>query len=171
MAVSNHALTKINNNFVTQFINSHAGLIGATLTTIVGGLSLVENGNGQTVTLAVTGNSESQGRTVQSGTNYWQASVYLATGTISNPTAISGTNTIANVPASMVNTPWLSGGTISLSGITVVLDLNGVGSCDVIDLLCLSLSRNEASTLMFTIEGGNITSCAPVLCIGKYFGK
>ena len=140
------------------------GLIGTTLTTLTAG-SLVENADGQTVELTVFGNSETQGRSVQGGTNYWAAEVFLATGTINTNTGITAP-AAATLPSAMANLGWSAGGTLTLTGISATLNLNGIGSCDAIQLICVSLMRDQASTLDFTIEGGMITSCAPVSCIG-----
>ncbi len=140
------------------------GLIATSLTTLTTG-SLVENADGQTVTLTVIGNSETQGRCIQGGTGYWAAEVFLGKGTLSTYTEI-GTRVPATLAPATSNIGWSSGGTLTLTGVSAVLDLNGVGSCEDIQLVCVSLMRNPLSTLMFTIEGGSITSCAPVSCIG-----
>ncbi|XP_022109995.1 uncharacterized protein LOC110989723 [Acanthaster planci] len=148
----------------TGTITCHS-LIGDTLTIITAGVSLVENANNQPVTVSIVGNSASQGRTVASSTDNWAVQVFIATGDITTNTPIESTRTNATVPTDQAAQGWTAGDTLTLNGITVALNLSGVGSCENIDLLCTWLYRSPDAVAQFSIER-SIISCMPVVCIG-----
>ncbi|XP_038079237.1 uncharacterized protein LOC119746392 [Patiria miniata] len=143
------------------------GLAARTLTVITAGANLIENVNDQPVTLTIVGNSESQGRSVGTGTNAnWAVQVFIANGNLTHYTPIESTRADATVPPAEAMRSWAAGDTLTIIGVTTMLNLTGVGSCDTIDVLCSSLYRDPSATNVFSVDGGNIVSCTPVICIG-----